>query len=63
MRIVVDAARCQGHARCWSYAPDLISLNDEGYIEPGDVAVPEGQEKIAKHAVLSCPERALKLED
>ena len=63
MRIVVDTGKCQGHARCWATAPDLITLNDEGYIEPGDIEVPPGQEKLAKHAVLSCPERALRLEE
>lgn len=63
MKIKVFAEKCQGHARCWSYAPNLITLNDEGYVEPGDIDVPEGEEKTAKHAVLSCPERALKLEE
>jgi len=63
MKIKVFAEKCQGHARCWAQAPHLMHLNDEGYVDPGDIDVPAGDEKIAKHAVLSCPERALKLEE
>lgn len=63
MKIKINAHKCQGHARCWSQAPHLFHLNDEGYLDPGEIAVPDGDEKIAKRAVLSCPERALSLED
>ncbi|MCC6482086.1 MAG: ferredoxin, partial [Sphingomonadaceae bacterium] len=44
MRVKVDAGKCQGHARCWSWAPNLFQLNDEGYLDPGDINVPEGEE-------------------
>lgn len=63
MKVKVFAEKCQGNARCWSQAPHLFNLNDEGYLDPGDIDVPEGDEKVAKRAVLSCPERALKLEE
>ncbi|OCC23510.1 ferredoxin [Croceicoccus estronivorus] len=63
MKVKVDAAKCQGNARCWTWAPNLFELNDEGYLDPGDVNVPEGEEENARRAVKSCPERALTLEE
>ena len=63
MRVKVDAGKCKGHARCWSWAPNLFQLNDEGYLDPGDINVPEGEETNARRAVRSCPERALSLEE
>lgn len=62
MRIKVDATKCQGHARCWSLSPQLFNLNDEGYLDAGDIDVPEGEESNAKRAVRSCPERAITIE-
>lgn len=61
MKVIVDTEKCQGHARCWSLAPELFHLDEGGYIEPGDVIVPAGQEQIASRAVRACPELALKL--
>lgn len=63
MKIKVSHELCQGHARCWALAPDIFKLDDEGYITPGDIDVPEGQETLAKRGARSCPERALKVED
>lgn len=63
MKVRVDAAKCQGNARCWTWAPNLFELNDEGYLDPGDIAVPAGEEENARRAVKSCPERALSLDD
>lgn len=59
MKILVDQSRCQGHARCYSLAPALFELDDGGYILPGDIVVPAGDEAIATRAVRACPERAL----
>lgn len=62
MRIKVDASKCQGHARCWSFAPNVFELNDEGYLDPGDIEVPAGEEANAQRAVRACPERAIVIE-
>ena len=63
MKIKVLHEKCQGHARCYATAPDLFKLNDEdGYILPGDIDVPPGQEDLARKGVRSCPERALKID-
>lgn len=59
MKVIVDREKCQGHARCWALAPEIFHLDEEGYITPGDIDVPEGKEQIAGRAVRSCPERAL----
>ncbi len=59
MLIKVDREKCAGHARCWVLAPEIFELDDEGYILPGDITVPVGQEQLAGRAVRACPERAL----
>jgi ferredoxin len=62
MRIIVHKEKCQGHARCWSMAPDIFALDDEGYIMPGDIDVAPENEQLAWRGAKSCPERALVIE-
>jgi ferredoxin len=61
VRVTVDPARCQGHARCIAFAPETFDLDDEGYsfVRPGcaDVA-PEREASVAR-AVENCPEQAI----
>ncbi|MER5221041.1 ferredoxin [Streptomyces flaveus] len=58
--VTVDSTRCQGHARCFAFAPDVFDIDDEGY-----AFVPEDKSRIAEvaedvqHAVVNCPERAI----
>ncbi|WP_339709921.1 ferredoxin [uncultured Sphingosinicella sp.] len=61
MKIKVHHSMCQGHARCYSLAPDIFQLDDAGYILPGDITVPAGQEALAQRGVRACPERALEV--
>ncbi|WJI74694.1 MULTISPECIES: ferredoxin [unclassified Mesorhizobium] len=61
MRIIVQKAKCQGHARCAAQAPDIFKLDNDGYILPGDIEVAEGEELAASRGARSCPERALEL--
>ncbi|MER9663335.1 ferredoxin [Mesorhizobium sp. M0159] len=61
MRIIVQKAKCQGHARCAAQAPDIFKLDDEGYILPGDIEVAKGEELPASRGARCCPERALEL--
>lgn len=63
MRISVKPNTCQGHARCHALAPEIFQLDDSGYILPGDIQVPPGQEQIALRGVRACPERALQVAD
>jgi ferredoxin len=63
MRIRVDPARCQGHNRCISAAPDLFDLDGEGYAAAvGDGTVPPHQHTLARLAVDNCPEEAISID-
>lgn len=60
MRIVVDAEKCQGHARCYAVAPELFDVDDYGLSTAkhgGDV--PAGLEDKARLAMANCPEYAI----
>jgi ferredoxin len=59
MKIRIDKARCVGHARCAAIAPDLFTLDDDGYIAVEEIDVPPGQEAIARRGARACPERII----
>jgi len=61
MKIRIDTTRCVGNARCWTVAPELYPLDDEGYIALDGFDVPEGQESIARRGARSCPERVIEI--
>jgi ferredoxin len=61
MKIRVNHAKCQGHARCWSLAPEVFTLDDAGYIAPGDIAVAPGMDALAARGARACPEKALEV--
>jgi ferredoxin len=64
MRVSVDNDRCTGHARCWAIAPDIFTIDDDGYSNIGTAKpVPDGTEDLARSGVAACPERALRIED
>jgi ferredoxin len=57
---------CQGHGRCYTLAPQLLSSDDEGYvtISGGDpIEFPEDMRELAENVVGSCPENAISLID
>jgi ferredoxin len=57
---------CQGHGRCYTLAPQLLSSDDEGFvtISGGDpIEVPEELGELAENVVGSCPENAISLID
>jgi ferredoxin len=60
------SSACQGHGRCYTLAPQLLSSDDEGYVtisggEP--IEVPEDMRELAENVVGSCPENAISLID
>ena len=63
-RVTVDRTRCQGHARCITFAPDVFESDDEGYS-----FVPDEKRRHARLtgalrlAVANCPERAIQVKD
>lgn len=63
MKITVDGARCMGHGRCYTVAPDLLSYDEEGYVTIRDAVldVPPDQLEAAEEAEASCPEEAVSL--
>src|SRR5580693_4502567 len=59
----VDSARCTGHGRCYSAAPNLLSDDEEGFVTLRGSAMPiaDGQLADAEEAAAACPERAITL--
>jgi ferredoxin len=65
VRLQISTA-CQGHGRCYTLAPQLLSGDDEGYvtISGGDpIEIPEDLRELAEDVVGSCPENAISLID
>jgi len=62
LKVHVEAARCQGHNRCYSIAPELFEIDDYGNSRAkGDGSVPTDLEEKARLAVKNCPEHAVRL--
>jgi ferredoxin len=63
MRVKIDGEHCTGHGRCAKYAPNVFTLDDDGYnaARGGEVDVPAGEEENAKRGMKSCPEQAITL--
>jgi ferredoxin len=60
VKIRVDPDKCQGHARCFTIAPELFSVDDYGQSSVvGDGTVPAGIEEKARLAIANCPEYAI----
>ena len=64
MRIAIDAAKCEGHSRCYALAPDLVDVDDLGFaFVLGTGAVLDGLEDRARLIVDNCPEFAITIEE
>ena len=61
MKLAVDAAPCCGHGQCAAVAPDVYSLDDDGFnVDAGrTVDVGERLETAAKDGARACPESAI----
>jgi ferredoxin len=60
VKVRVDAAKCQGHARCHALVPELFDVDDYGQSSVvGDGSVPAGLEERARLAIANCPEFAI----
>ncbi|HZZ50130.1 MAG TPA: ferredoxin [Pseudonocardia sp.] len=61
MKYLVDEALCSGHGLCAAVAPDVYSLDDEGFnAQAGRTCeVPAGLEAAAREGAESCPDVAL----
>jgi len=64
MKIHLDTAKCQGHGRCYSLAPELFDCDDLGtavVVVTGDLD--DDQLKKANLAASNCPEFAIVIGD
>ncbi len=60
MDVLINQSQCQGHAQCAAQAPEVFTLDDDGYIGvDGTLAVPAGQEEAARRGAAACPERVI----
>ncbi len=62
MKVIVDNAKCQGHAMCVAKGRGVFTLNDNGYNEMGTFEVAPGMEAVARRGARACPERAIRIE-
>ena len=61
-RLVVDAARCNGHGICALRCPELVALDEWGYAAvEHDTVTSAPTLRRARRAVAACPEQALTL--
>ena len=63
MKIKVDRKICAGHALCAAKAPDVYSLDENGYCNSNGASVPTGKEEQARFGAAYCPEKAIVLTD
>lgn len=63
MKIKVDRKVCSGHALCAAKAPDVYTLDDDGYCNADGKTVPADKVEQAKFGAAYCPERAIVLID
>jgi len=59
VKIRVDREMCEGHALCNGAAPELFTLDDDGYSNVDVREVPPGMEDVARRGALACPELAI----
>ena len=59
MDVIVDADRCQGHARCSLICPGVFDHDDGGFAVVRSAHVPPEYEKAVRDAADNCPEQAI----
>jgi ferredoxin len=63
MQVKVDRKICAGHALCAAKAPEVYTLDDDGYNNSDGSIVPPGKEDKARLGAAYCPEKAITLKD
>lgn len=61
MKVCINDSRCQGHARCVFFAPEVFEIDGEGYakVRPGFETVPTELRDKVKKAAANCPELSI----
>ncbi|HEX3924474.1 MAG TPA: ferredoxin [Streptosporangiaceae bacterium] len=63
MRVEVDSDACEANAVCAGLVPEVFEVDDEDELHIKVAEVPPGLAESVRHAVLSCPKAALRLEE
>jgi ferredoxin len=60
MKIIVNREACSGHGRCHAVAPEVYTLDDDGYnAADGEFEVAEHLHAAARLGADNCPERCI----
>lgn len=61
MKVSINNDRCQGHARCVFFAPEVFDIDDEGYavVREGLADVPADLQAKVRKAAANCPELSI----
>jgi ferredoxin len=64
VKVVIDAALCQGQGRCFSIAPSLFGFDElgDGVVLGDGTLTPETLD-LARLAQANCPEHAIFIEE
>jgi ferredoxin len=63
MKVRVDAAKCEGHGRCFELAPEVYEEDERSHCRIPNEAVPAGLEAKARLGQANCPENAITIEE
>jgi|TARA_B100001059_G_scaffold103161_2_gene103003 ferredoxin len=63
VKIKIEVERCVGHARCAAVAPEVFSLDDNGFNTTEKITVPEALEEKAARGARACPEMIILVEE
>jgi ferredoxin len=61
--VEVDRDACEANAVCAGLVPEVFEVDDEDELHIKVAEVPAGLAESVRHAVLSCPKAALRLEE
>jgi ferredoxin len=63
VRVEVDRDACEANAVCAGLVPEVFEVNDEDELQIKSPEVPPALAASVRHAVLSCPKAALRVEE
>ncbi len=63
MKVRVDAAKCEGHGRCFELAPEVYEEDERSHCRIRNATVPPGLEAKARLGQANCPEDAITIEE
>jgi len=59
MKVVVDTDRCEGHARCQSFVPEVFRLGDDDQSHVLMTDIPDNLRTRVEEAIRLCPRQAI----